>query len=194
MLWKKEKTESTKTSVLPEQDRIKERVGDVSNSNLKNMEMDIEAPSPLLLKRNETTEKKQPIPEPPKPEIPRTTEKPRASGQTAVKKPSPPLFIKIDRYRELLQNISELKSYALNLRDALDALSDIEKELKNGLGVTQAALDKLNSVISAIDSKLLRVGSEEQKDIVEIPEEMDRYVKTLYDNIERIRHELKALQ
>jgi hypothetical protein len=109
-------------------------------------------------------------------------------------RPSPPLFIKIEKYRSLVSNINELKSYALSLRDALDALSDIEKELKNGLNVTQNALDKFNSIVAELDTKLLRVTSEDGDHVNTLPQDMDDYVKNLYDNIERIKHELRNIK
>ena len=35
----------------------------------------------------------------------------------------PPLFIKIEKYKEVIQSIQQLRAYALSLRDALDALA-----------------------------------------------------------------------
>ena len=104
---------------------------------------------------------------------------------------SPPLFIKIDKYRELIQSIKDMKSHALSLRDAMDALSDIEKELRNGINITHMALDRFNNVVATLDSKLMKVGAEE--DVVEVPQEMDEYVKDLYDHVERIKHELRTI-
>jgi len=109
-----------------------------------------------------------------------------------AKKPSPPLFIKIDKYRELVQSIKDLRSHALSLRDALDALTDIEKELRNGINITQSSLDRFNSIIASLDSRLLSVGAEEE--IVEVPREMDDYVRELYDHVERIKHDLKTIK
>ncbi|RLI97758.1 MAG: hypothetical protein DRO99_02510 [Candidatus Aenigmatarchaeota archaeon] len=202
------KKKDSKDSNASDQSKIKENIGNISENGLRNIGMEtapnIPPPKPA-----------PPLPPPPKgaplPPMPAqrqarppassddlgvpTTQKPqRHQAMPAGEHGSPPLFIKIDKYRELVQNLSELKSYSLSLRDALDALADIEKEISNGISVTQMALDKINHVISTLDAKLLRVGSESEADIVEMPKEMDNYVKNLYDNMERIKHELRTLK
>jgi hypothetical protein len=113
------------------------------------------------------------------------------SGQEG---PYPPLFIKIEKYKEIIQNLQRLKSYALSLRDALDALNDIEKELKTGIEITQKALDDFNAIIAVMDSKLIRLtGGEEGEFEGEIPEHMDDYIKGVYDQISKIRDELRTI-
>jgi hypothetical protein len=108
--------------------------------------------------------------------------------------PYPPLFIKIDKYKEIIQNLQRLKSYALSLRDALDALNDIEKELKTGIEITQKALDDFNAIIAVMDSKLIRLtGGEEGEFEGEVPEHMDDYIKGVYDQISKIRDELRTI-
>lgn len=147
-------------------------------------------------------EKKLPLPpEPPKIEVPRPEdfEKVEESVESLHAKPmpvseqkAPPLFIKVERYKDIIKNIQELKSYALGLRDALDALADIEKELRSGLELTNRALDKFNTIVSLLDAKLLKFR--EGETIAEVPKEMDEYVKGLYDQVEKIRHELRMIE
>ncbi|MBU0530744.1 MAG: hypothetical protein ABIH52_00210 [Candidatus Aenigmatarchaeota archaeon] len=112
---------------------------------------------------------------------------PRKTG-----KDSPPLFIKIEKYRDVVREVQKLRSYALGLRDALDALSDVEAELKNGLSVAQKTLDHFNSIISLLDAKFLKVQGldESEKDT---PEEIDKYVDNLYNHVERIKTDIKTL-
>jgi len=106
----------------------------------------------------------------------------------------PPLFIRIDKYKEIIQNLQRLKSYALSLRDALDALNDIEKELRTGIDLTQKALDDFNAIISVMDAKLIRLAGGEEGEIEgETPEHMDDYIKGVYDQISKIRDELKTI-
>ena len=106
----------------------------------------------------------------------------------------PPLFIRIDKYKEIIQNLHRLKSYALSLRDALDALNDIEKELRTGIDLTQKALDDFNAIISVMDSKLIRLAGGEEGEIEgETPEHMDEYIKGVYDQISKIKDELRTI-
>lgn len=106
----------------------------------------------------------------------------------------PPLFIRVDKYKEVIQNLQRLKSYSLSLRDALDALNDIEKELKTGIELIQKALDDFNAIISLLDAKLIRltVGEEEGAEI-EAPEHMEMYIKGVYEQIQKIRDDLRAI-
>jgi len=199
MFGKKKGPENIKLPpALPESNGIKERVGDVPNGDLRGIGMDIEPPQPPS--RNVPRAPAAPVEQqiPAELAAPRAPEGPDMAALPRLASPSiktnPPLFIKIDKYRELVGSISELKSYILSLRDALDALMDIEKELKNGLNITQMALDKFNHTIAIIDSKILGVGAKEGRPAVEVSREFEDYMKDLYDHIERIKHELRTIK
>ena len=127
---------------------------------------------------------------PPRPPAPMGREE-AVSGEEG---PYPPLFIKIDKYKEIIGNLQRLKTYALSLRDALDALDDIEKELKTGIQITQKALDDFNNIIALLDSKLIRLAGGEDADFEgQVPEHMDDYIKGVYDQISKIRDELRTI-
>ena len=138
------------------------------------------------------------IPEPPRAKAPASKPAPAPApipteAVEALPLPtSPPLFVKVDKYQNIVNNIQKLKSYSLGLRDALDALSDIEKELQNGVSVLNRALDNFNNIIALLDTKLLRVQGIE-KTTVEIPREMDEYVKGVHEQVEKIRDELSSV-
>jgi len=145
----------------------------------------------------EDFEPELPVPPAPKPAMPKARARPKFPKEEQEEPEffdsrSPPLFIKIDKYRELVKEIEKLKSYALGLRDAMDALAEVENELKQGLEVAQKALDTFNSIITILDSKLLRIQGIES-DNVEIPIEMEDYVKNVHDQLEKIRHEIRTI-
>ena len=148
---------------------------------------------------------RKPFPLPPK----RIPPAPPAPKKKAPKAPelkileglpkNPPLFVKVEKYKDLMQSVKKLKSYSISLRDAIDALTDIEKELQAGLSITHKALDAFNTIISVLDAKLSSAHSagdihiEEAKSEVKPPKEIENYVKSLYEQIERIRSELKSI-
>ena len=109
--------------------------------------------------------------------------------------PSPPVFVKVERYRELLEDLQQLRSYSLGLRDALDAMSELEKEFKTAMGLTHKVLDKLNIIISSIDMKLLRRQDSEAggESSIRPPPEIEEYVKSIYEQIDRLKTELHSL-
>ena len=152
---------------IPESSQIKQNIGDVSNAGMRNVGAGMEPPPPPLPSAPAPPARRA-AQHPPDFDIPgmapgHAKQLPAAGYHRAAhaKKPSPPLFIKIDKYRELVQSIKDLRSHALSLRDALDALTDIEKELRNGINITQSSLDRFNSIIASLDSRLLSVGAEE---------------------------------
>ncbi len=108
---------------------------------------------------------------------------------------SPPVFVKVDRYKELLEDIQKLRSYTLGLRDALDAMAEIEKEFKTAMGLTNKVLDKVSLLISSLDMKLLRKSGADDSHLppVKPPEDVEDYVKGIYDQVEKLKGELQSL-
>jgi hypothetical protein len=156
---------------------------------------DMPAPPLPAISAPEPEDDFEPIaPLPPAPRIsPAPAKMPPAPVQKAQKAAAPPLFIKIDKYRDVLKTVQELKSFSVGLRDAMDALAEVEHELKVGMEIANKALDRFNTLLSLLDSKLIRIEGIEEAD-VQTPKEIDDYVKGLYDQIERIKHELRTIQ
>jgi hypothetical protein len=123
--------------------------------------------------------------------LPDTGGQPR-EGEVRGVHGSPPVFIKIDKYTDIVKNLQKLKSYSLSLRDAIDALSDIEKELTTGISIANKALDDFNTIIAILDSKLLRASAIEEFDIG-APADVEKYIKGIYDQMDKIKTELKEM-
>ena len=107
-----------------------------------------------------------------------------------MEKPSPPLFIKVEKYDELIKNLQQLRAYALSIRDALDTLIDIHRSLQMGINITQRALDKLNTVLASLDESLYQTG---EKPKTEKPKEIEEYIRNLQNEMEKIKKELKDI-
>lgn len=106
---------------------------------------------------------------------------------------SPPVFIKVDKYTDIVKHLQKLKGYSLSLRDALDALSDIEKEINTGISIAHRALDDFNTIISTLDSKITKADTTSDIDI-DSSEDVDEYVKGIYDQMEKIKAELRSVE
>ncbi len=114
---------------------------------------------------------------------------------------APPLFIKVDKYRQVLEHIEKLRSFALSLRDALDALTEMEREVQAGLSICHKGLDNLNATLSILHSTLSRSHVEESHIRavtapirVETPREIEDYVKGMYTQMEKIKRDLEAIE
>lgn len=148
-------------------------------------------------KKSETEEKKY---QPPA-KLPEIKKRPQPPKKSTKPSKSPPLFIKVDKYRSIIKNIRDLKSQLLNLRDALDVLDDIQKELSNGVQVAHGTIDELNTLISNLDSFFLKPqGVEPHMDEEDIPGsvrlkqgDVDNYMRDVHGQLERLRAQLRAM-
>jgi len=114
---------------------------------------------------------------------------------------SPPLFIKVDKYRAIVKNIRDLRSYILNLRDALDVLRDMQREVANGVEIAQKTLDELNEITSSLDAFFMKPQAMERPEDYEEedlePEEekgeVEDHMKNVYGQLEKLRAQLRAI-
>jgi hypothetical protein len=139
------------------------------------------------------------IEEPVLPEMPEMGQKMQkpVAKKAEMPKTSPPLFIKVTKYRDILQHINNLKSYILGLRDTMDALREIQSELNKAIGLSNRTLDHINSMVGAIDSRMTAIGEpEEMLDMpgqAGPPADIEAYIKDLYNHMEKIKSELKTI-
>jgi len=131
------------------------------------------------------------------PEIRKAVTKPVFRPQNAQ---SPPLFIKVDKYRDIIKSIRDLRSYILNLRDALDVLRDMQKEVANGIEIAGKTLDELNEITSNLDSFFMKpqtIGGKAEDfgrpGIGEEEEEARDSMKDVYGQLEKLRAQLRAI-
>lgn len=109
-----------------------------------------------------------------------------------------PLFIKIDKYNDLVENVHKLKSFALSMRDVLDALAEMQNQIGKGLEVAHKTLDRFNQTISLTDARLMRsqvgdtdIRNSEKNINADSPEDIEKYVRELHDQIRRIKTDLE---
>jgi len=135
-------------------------------------------------------QRREPPAAPPKTKYPPQPPRQETSHEAAAS--SVPLFVKVDKYQNIVDNIQKLKSYSLGLRDAIDALADMEKELQQGISILNRSLDNFNNILGLLDSKLLRIQGIE-KATVQAPKEVDEYVRNVYDQMEKIKRDLDSI-
>ena len=118
----------------------------------------------------------------------------RSERAGPARQQSPPLFIKIDRYREVVEDVQKLRSTSMGLRDAIDALSDIEKEMQSAIVMVGKAISKLSAGVSTLESKFSRVAATDMDiDMPSTHTDIEANVQHLYDQMERIKKDLKDL-
>ena len=115
------------------------------------------------------------------------------------KEPEPaqaPLFIKLDRYREVISNLTQLKTLTLVVKNSLSTLVQLEKARDETVEVVKKTLDKINEKISALDKELVRPTGFGQ--VTAAPEyheiqSVETTIAGLKGQIEQLKAELQAL-
>ncbi len=115
-----------------------------------------------------------------------------AHAGVSHKATSPPLFIKIEKYKEIVDQIHKLRSLSLTLRDALDALFEMERELRNGMEMAQKTLDNFNATLLQLDGALIRsqgIPSSDNEDA----KELEEYVRGVYKQVQRLKTDMRTI-
>ncbi len=92
-----------------------------------------------------------PAEQPAKPIAPKT-----AMRTMREAKPSAPLFVKVDKYREALMNLQEIKSLLSGTKQLFTILNDIETIRTETLKLLRATLQRTERNVVELDSGLLR--------------------------------------
>lgn len=122
--------------------------------------------------------------EPPPPVIRREPEKPAVA----------PLFVKMDRYRQILTTIGNLKTALMIVKNSLGTLQQIERVRDETFGIITDLVEKMDDKLISLDNDLLRPAgfheteesSPEKQDIRSI----EATVSDLQGQIEQLKLEL----
>ena len=123
-------------------------------------------------------------PKPPPPVIKREPEKPTVA----------PLFVKMDRYRQILTTIGNLKTSLMIVKNSLATLQQIEKVRDATFNIVSDVIEKMDDKLIDLDNNLLRPAgfhesegaSTEQQDIRSI----EATVADLQGQIEQLKSEV----
>lgn len=105
-----------------------------------------------------------------------------------------PLFVKMDRYRQILTTIGNLKTALMIVKNSLATLQQIEKVRDDTFHIVNDIVEKMDDKLISLDNDLLRpagfhdvsASSEEQQDIRGI----EATVSDLQGQIEQLKSEL----
>jgi hypothetical protein len=67
-----------------------------------------------------------------------------------------PLFVKIDRYRNLITSLGAIKSGINLLRTSLTTLNELDKARQQNMLIIQGTIEKIEKRIQALDKELVR--------------------------------------
>ncbi len=138
--------------------------------------------------------------EEPTEEVPVEVEKPveeeKPVPKKELKKPAfAPLFVKIDRYKSVLDTINEIKTTIMMIKNALIIQKQIEDLRNENRVLLESAVDKVGKKVLTLDSEFLRPRGYEEEFLPPAyeTEGLEGVVDDLKKQIESLKSELKTI-
>jgi chromosome segregation ATPase len=131
-----------------------------------------------LEKEEKILEKKEPEAEsmPPEPKVEK--EKPDFA----------PLFVRINKYRQILQTMNYLKTTVNATKSTLSVLKELDKMRRENLKILEGAIDKVNQRLMTLDSNFMRPSGY----VENVPEFRD--VESLGPTLEELKGQIDQLK
>ncbi len=111
--------------------------------------------------------------------------------------PSAPLFVKVEKYREVISNIQEMKLFVAGVKDIFAIMQEIEHIRAEALNTMKVTVQRLEKSVVEMDAELLRPrgvnispfphGEEEAKHIESSLSELQKQLLELRQEIQGIR-------
>jgi polyhydroxyalkanoate synthesis regulator phasin len=108
-----------------------------------------------------------------------------------------PLFVKVDKYRELLTTVHEMKLFVSGVKQIFNILQDLENVRTETLKVMRASVQRLERSVLEMDTGLLRPRGVDFSEMIESETEVRHIEDSLTDlqnQIASLRRELQDLK
>lgn len=113
-----------------------------------------------------------------------------------VKKPAfAPLFVKLDRYRQILYLMNELKTTMVAIKNAFSVLTEVDKLREESSKMIKSAIDKVDKRLVDLDSEFLRPSGfqEEFPSETYSVESLEGIVGNLKEQVNQLKAELESM-
>ena len=106
-----------------------------------------------------------------------------------------PLFVKVDKYRDLIASVQELKLYLGATRSIFALFTDLEAVRAESLNVLRATVQRLERTITEMDTELLRPRgvSVPEQDAAEV-HHIENSLNDLHQQLHGLKRELQGLK
>lgn len=151
-----------------------------------------EMPRPQLLAMNLNT-----VPNTHQMQKPQQMARPMPKEMPVMKKQEPstdrpafaPLFVKIDRYRNILSAMGQIRTSIAMIRNSFATLNELEKARLETLKLIEEAVNKVEAKILSLDSEMLRPTGA-------LPEAMPEYhdVETVQATVADLQGQIKEMK
>ncbi|MFH7918302.1 MAG: hypothetical protein QW631_03270, partial [Candidatus Aenigmatarchaeota archaeon] len=112
-----------------------------------------------------------------------------------------PLFVKVEKYREIITIIQEIKTLLAGLRNLFSILEEIDQVKSDTLNTLRITLQRVEKNITQLDANFLRTGSEEIEKVKETikpkaieANELEDSLKQLYEELTTMKSEIEKMK
>lgn len=108
---------------------------------------------------------------------------------------SAPLFIKLDRYKQILNSLAELKTALVMIKNSFSVMNELEKLKNENLKMIENVIERIDKRISGLDSEFLKPSGyrEELPEEVYEVESLGATLTDLRDQVNQLKAELESL-
>jgi len=121
--------------------------------------------------------------------------RPEVEKEEELLKPtSAPLFVKLDRYKNILDAINEIKMTMLKMKNALAILSDLDNLRSENLKMIKDATDVMDKKIESLDLEFLKPSGLQEKLPPEVyAEGLEDVLSNLKTQVSQLKSELQSM-
>lgn len=107
---------------------------------------------------------------------------------------TPPLFIKIERYKEVLENVSRLRAMIHEIDNIVSLRREIEKVRTNSDSLLEKNIQEFSEILSGLDKEFVRPEHMEHFLKETKVERLDSYVAELEEELNRLKNQMRQIK
>lgn len=111
-----------------------------------------------------------------------------------TKPASAPLFVKLERYKDILDTVSEIKMTMIKMRNAISILSELNNLINENLKMIKEAIDMMDKKIASLDSEFIKPPSLQEKGLKEPPKVTEEFGGGLSDVLSNLKNQVSQLK
>lgn len=110
---------------------------------------------------------------------------------TATHEDFAPLFVKLDKYKEILGTVAQLKHTVAIARNSLHILDQLARLRDENLRVIKTAVENVEEDLAALDTGFMRPGGYKEPRQTEDLKELDKTLNNLQGQIKRLKTDVE---
>lgn len=121
---------------------------------------------------------------------------------SSIQTPIPaPLFVKLEKYKEIITTLQEIKTLMTGLRNLFTILEEVDQVKNDTINTLRITIQRIEKNIAQLDANFLRTGGEDVEKIKESIKprsievtELEDSLKQLYDELTTMKNEIEKIK